>query len=75
VWPGPIRVDIRRKFLRDAVLRDVQKASRGRIMKAHRGAPRYKWVFEIYSLIVRTTLEVGRVSVIGPFSCFRMDSS
>src|SRR5262245_25794061 len=31
--------------------------------------------FEIYSLIVRTTLEVGRVSVIGPFNCFRMASS
>ena len=28
-----------------------------------------------YSLIVRTTLEVGRVSVIGPFNCFRMASS
>jgi hypothetical protein len=31
--------------------------------------------FEIYSLIVCTTLEVGRVSVIGPFNCFRMASS
>ena len=31
--------------------------------------------FEIYSLMVRTTLEVGRVSVIGPFNCFRMASS
>ena len=31
--------------------------------------------FEIYSLIVRTTLEVGRVSGIGPFNCFRMASS
>ena len=29
----------------------------------------------LYSLIVRTTLEVGRVSVIGPFNCFRMASS
>ena len=32
-------------------------------------------VLEIYSLIVRTTLEVGRVSVIGPFNFFRMASS
>jgi len=31
--------------------------------------------FQIYSLIVCTTLEVGRVSVIGPFNCFRMASS
>jgi hypothetical protein len=30
---------------------------------------------ELYSLILRTTLEVGRVSGIGPFICFRIASS
>ena len=39
----------------------------------HGKAQRY--AFEIYSLIVRTTLDVGRVSVIEPFNCFRMASS
>jgi hypothetical protein len=39
----------------------------------HGKAQRY--AFESYSLIVRTTLDVGRVSVIEPFNCFRMASS
>jgi hypothetical protein len=30
---------------------------------------------ERYSLIVRTTLEVGRPSLTGPFTCFRIASS
>ena len=30
---------------------------------------------ERYSLIVRTTLEVGRPLLTGPFSCFRIASS
>ena len=74
LWPCPLGIDARARHRtapgrdddgRDAVLRS-RAVPGGAISGVERAS---------YSLIVRTTLEVGRPSLTGPFTCFRIASS